>query len=90
MGYLVNGKCYLSEQQATDVYFSGVAPLLTPDSIHQVQKINGKWFYQSEQIPVSLPECSVQVEILTGNLIGFAFVLIMAAAYGFNLLRKAI
>ena len=60
MGYQVGNVCYPNEEQAKNVYFSSVSPVITADGkLQQLQSINGKWYLNAVEIKAHLPSCDV-------------------------------
>lgn len=86
MGYQVGNACYATREQAENVYYSQVLPVITSDGkINQIE-FNGKnWKYQNEILKAQLPECSIGQNFKDGAEIGFMLMLMMVGLWGIKL-----
>lgn len=91
MGYRVGLQCIESKEIANDFVVSQVVPVLTPDGrFLSPEKIGSKWFFQGEEILLSLPECSVSEQIYSGLSVGGAFLTAFALMFCFKMVLKFI
>lgn len=91
MGYRVGLQCIDSKEIAYDFVVSQVVPVLTPDGRFLApEKIGSKWFFQGQEVLISLPECSVIEQIYSGASIAGSFVTIFALMACFKLVFKFI
>lgn len=81
MGYRVGGQCFATSEKASDYKMSMVVPTITADgSLKTAVYQNGKWYYGSQEVKLSFPQCD-QMEpfkegLQTGSLILGMFILV--------------
>ena len=83
MGYRVGGQCFATSEKASDYQMSMVVPTITADgSLKTAVYQKGKWYYGSQEVKLSFPECD-QMEpfkdgLQTGSYIAMMFVAVYA------------
>lgn len=90
MGYQIGNICYNSKQEAENVYFSKVIPIITEDGkLYQLyyNKQTG-WHYQQQKLQIYLPECNPAQNFKNGMEMGAYFTVLIVMLWGFNQTRK--
>lgn len=102
MGYQVGNYCYATKQEAENVYFSLVAPVVSTttttatlfrpqqitSTIVKPEYINGKWLLNGKVITANLPPCDPVKNMQNGAELGWLIFGIMAAMYAFTLIKR--
>lgn len=94
MGYQVGNRCFDTRQQADDVYFSQVVPLVVPgrDKLvapvyHESDRI---WTMSGVSVSGTYPDCSRLDNFNAGLFLGGQIVLVLCVAFGFRVLARFI
>lgn len=71
MGYRVGGQCFATSEKASDYQMSMVVPTITADgSLKTAVYQNGKWYYGSQEVKLSFPECDLMEPFKEGMQVG--------------------
>lgn len=103
MGYQTLGRCYETSSEATDAFFSSVAPSVSASPPVQVvfTKSSGDWFFQTYSmgttaslqsstpaVAPSFPSCSSLDQFLDGVALGWGVAGAMILAWAVSFLRR--
>lgn len=87
MGYRVGGQCFATSEEASNYKMSMVAPTITADgSLKMPVYRNGNWYFGSQQVILTFPECDPVQPLKEGIEIG----LIIASCFFVVFLVKSI
>ena len=71
MGYRVGGQCFATSEKASDYQMSMVVPTITADgSLKTAVYQNGKWYYGSQEVKLSFPQCDQMEPFKEGMQVG--------------------
>lgn len=71
MGYRVGGQCFATSEKASDYKMSMVVPTITADgSLKTAVYQNGKWYYGSQEVKLSFPQCDQMEPLKEGMQVG--------------------
>ena len=89
MGVQVGNQCFDDLATAQNYLLSQVTPEPTQNGLLApvYDGVNG-WSYNGQAIALNLPECSQLANFAEGQIIGWAIVAVMAAAWGFRIIQR--
>lgn len=92
MGYYVGnngfGICYLTKEQAEDAYFSKVVAHVDSTGVHQLIRRPDGWYFGTHKVQSHLLQCDPAKSVAEGAEFAGYFLLPLAVAWGFNLIRN--
>lgn len=88
-GYRVGGQCFATLEEASDYKLSMVVPTITADgSLKTVVYQNKNWYYGSQKIQLTFPECDQNQPFKEGVQFGAIILTLFVIAYVFRQVKK--
>lgn len=84
-GYRVGGQCFATSEEASDYKLSMVVPTITGDgSLKMPVRKNDGWYYGSQKIQLTHPQCNPLEAFQDGMLVGGLILLLFIISYAFK------
>lgn len=88
-GYRVGGQCFATSEEASNYKLSMVVPTITADGSLKIPVYKNKqWYYGSQQIQLTFPECNQYDTFKEGVQFGVMILILFILAFGFKQVIK--
>ena len=88
-GYRVGGQCFATSEEASNYKISMVVPTITADGALKTPVYqNGNWYYGTQKIQLTFPNCNPNESFLDGLQIGSIFIGMYLLLFGIKTVIK--